>query len=53
MFVFSDVYVFGVGEQVNRAELNSLASNKREETHLFVIKDFPTLGHVFNSMISK
>ncbi|XP_029026251.1 complement C2 [Betta splendens] len=47
-----DVYVFGVGDQVNKAELNSLASNKRGEAHLFVIKSFPTLGHVFNSIIS-
>ncbi|XP_039987709.1 complement C2 [Xiphias gladius] len=47
-----DVYVFGVGDQVNKDELNSLASKKRGEQHFFVLKDFKTLGEVFNSIIS-
>ncbi|KAK2846925.1 hypothetical protein Q5P01_009924 [Channa striata] len=47
-----DVYVFGVGDQVNREELNALASKKRGEKHLFVLKNFQTLGTVFNSIIS-
>ncbi|KAM4741959.1 complement C2 [Anableps anableps] len=47
-----DVYVFGVGEQVNKDELNSLASKKSGEKHFFVMKDFETLGYVFNSIIS-
>ncbi|XP_070827162.1 complement C2 [Chaetodon trifascialis] len=47
-----DVYVFGVGDQVKKDQLNSLASNKRGEKHVFVLKNFQTLGEVFNSMIS-
>ncbi|XP_040901827.1 complement C2 [Toxotes jaculatrix] len=47
-----DVYVFGVGDQVNKDELNSLASHKRGEQHVFILKDFQTLGEVFNSIIS-
>lgn len=53
MFVFPDVYVFGVGEKVNKEELNNLASHKSKETHLFILKDYVTLGIVFNSIISK
>ncbi|XP_070761470.1 complement C2 [Enoplosus armatus] len=47
-----DVYVFGIGEEVKRDQLNSFASKKRGERHVFVLKDFKTLGQVFNSIIS-
>ncbi|XP_029301612.1 LOW QUALITY PROTEIN: complement C2 [Cottoperca gobio] len=47
-----DVYVFGIGERVNKIQLNSLASKKRDEQHVFAVKDFETLGKVFNSIIS-
>ncbi|KAM6932658.1 complement C2 [Lycodopsis pacificus] len=47
-----DVYVFGIGDQVNKDQLNSLASKKRGEQHVFVVKDFQILGEVFNSIIS-
>ncbi|XP_029964019.1 complement C2 [Salarias fasciatus] len=47
-----DVYVFGVGENVNRAELDALASKKSDEQHFFVLKNFEVLGNVFNSIIS-
>lgn len=53
VFVFSDVYVFGVGDKVKKDELNSLASHKRNEKHVFVVEDFVILGKVFNSIISK
>lgn len=53
MCVFSDVYVFGIGEQVKKDQLNVLASQKRGEKHVFILKDFETLGEVFNSIISK
>lgn len=51
--MFSDVYVFGIGEQVNKEQLNALASQKSGETHVFFLKDYETLGEVFNSIISK
>ncbi|XP_029570651.1 complement C2 [Salmo trutta] len=47
-----DVYVFGVGDNVNKNELNLIASRKRHEKHLFILKDYKQLGEVFNSMIS-
>ncbi|KAM8769439.1 complement factor B [Acanthopagrus schlegelii] len=47
-----DVYVFGLGEDVNKDQLNALASKKRGENHVFVLKDYDTLGEVFNSIIS-
>uniref|UniRef100_A0A4W6DQS2 C3/C5 convertase n=1 Tax=Lates calcarifer TaxID=8187 RepID=A0A4W6DQS2_LATCA len=47
-----DVYVFGVGGKVNKDELNSLASHKRGEQHVFVLENFQMLGEVFNSIIS-
>ncbi|KAM3616859.1 uncharacterized protein V6R79_024948 [Siganus canaliculatus] len=47
-----DVYVFGVGDNVKKPELNSLASKKRGEKHVFVLQDYKTLGEVFNSIIS-
>ncbi|KAF7219489.1 complement factor B [Nothobranchius furzeri] len=47
-----DIYVFGVGDKVNREELNSLGSKKSNENHVFVLKEFTTLGEVFNDMIS-
>jgi len=50
---FSDVYVFGVGDTVKKEELNSLASQKSSEQHVFILKDFQTLGEVFNSIISE
>ncbi|KAK7882832.1 hypothetical protein WMY93_029006 [Mugilogobius chulae] len=47
-----DVYVFGLGPKVNKDELNSLASKKRGEEHLFVLKDYEHLGQVFNQIVS-
>lgn len=48
-----DVYVFGIGDDVKKDQLNALASKKRGETHVFILKTFTTLGKVFNSIISK
>ncbi|XP_061574969.1 complement C2 isoform X2 [Cololabis saira] len=47
-----DVYVFGVGSQVNKEQLNSLGSKKSGEQHVFILKSYETLGEVFNSIIS-
>lgn len=48
-----DVYAFGIGDQVKKEQLNALASQKSGETHVFFLKDYETLGEVFNSIISK
>ena len=53
LFVFLDVYVFGIGGKVNKDELNSLASKKHDEEHLFILKDYEVLGDVFNRIISE
>lgn len=53
MLLFSDIYVFGVGGKVNKEQLNSLASKKRDEQHVFVLKTYGELKEVFNSIISK
>ncbi|KAM6933134.1 complement C2 [Xenentodon cancila] len=47
-----DVYVFGVGNQVNKEELNSLGSKKSGEKHVFILQNYESLGEVFNSIIS-
>ncbi len=36
--VFPDVYVFGIGEEVKRDQLNALASKKCGEKHVFILK---------------
>ncbi|KAJ8403751.1 hypothetical protein AAFF_G00346190 [Aldrovandia affinis] len=46
-----DIYVFGVGDGVNKKELNSIASKKLKEQHLFILKKYADLGKVFDSMI--
>lgn len=53
LITFLDVYVFGIGEKVKKHELNALASKKRDETHVFILKNYKLLGEVFNSIISK
>ncbi|XP_051962829.1 complement C2 [Xyrauchen texanus] len=47
-----DVYVFAVGQNVNKKELQSIASFKKDERHIFALKDYDQLGFVFNQMIS-
>ncbi|XP_047676936.1 complement factor B isoform X1 [Tachysurus fulvidraco] len=47
-----DVYVFGIGENVKKAELKRLASSKIRERHFFVLKNYEHLGEVFNRMIN-
>nr|AFD18593.1 Bf/C2B [Ctenopharyngodon idella] len=47
-----DVYVFAVGGEVNRKDLTSIASSKKDEQHIFVLMDYTQLGSVFNRMIS-
>lgn len=50
---FLDVYVFGIGENLKRDQLNALASKKSGESHVFILESFEVLGKVFNSIISK
>lgn len=50
---FTDVYVFAVKGEVNKKDLTSIASSKKDELHFFILKDYKHLGSVFNRMISK
>ncbi|XP_035240000.1 complement C2 isoform X2 [Anguilla anguilla] len=47
-----DIYVFGVGQNVNKKELNTLTSKKQGEKHIFILKKYKDLGEVFDKMIS-
>ncbi|CAL8349815.1 unnamed protein product [Lota lota] len=47
-----DVYVFGIGKEINRKNLNEIASKKQKEEHVFILEDLKALGTVFNSMIN-
>uniref|UniRef100_A0A8C9T0P7 C3/C5 convertase n=1 Tax=Scleropages formosus TaxID=113540 RepID=A0A8C9T0P7_SCLFO len=47
-----DIYVFGVGDSVNKKQLNAIASKKMKEEHVFILKKYKDLGKVFDSMIS-
>ncbi|CAM4558034.1 unnamed protein product [Leuciscus chuanchicus] len=47
-----DVYVFAVKGEVNKKDLTSIASSKKDELHFFILKDYKHLGYVFNRMIS-
>lgn len=47
-----DVYVFGIGSKVNKDELNAVASKKRGEKHIFLLKKYSDLGEVFNNIIT-
>ncbi|MBN3295693.1 CFAB factor, partial [Amia calva] len=49
---YLDIYVFGVGSSINKKELNSIASKKTKEEHLFSLKDYKDLGQVFDNMIT-
>ncbi|XP_078061705.1 complement factor B-like [Mustelus asterias] len=47
---FLDVYVFGLGDDADKEEINSIASKKNNEHHaFFLIKE--ELNNVFNSML--
>ncbi|KAK6470062.1 complement factor B [Huso huso] len=48
---YLDVYVFGVGDNVDQEELNSMASKKSKEKHVFLLKDNQDLRRVFDEMI--
>ncbi|XP_074786527.1 complement factor B [Athene noctua] len=50
---FLDVYVFGVGQSVDGDVLNSLASHKDQERHVWVLRDLPDLQETFHRMIDE
>uniref|UniRef100_H3AB70 C3/C5 convertase n=1 Tax=Latimeria chalumnae TaxID=7897 RepID=H3AB70_LATCH len=47
----TDIYVFGVGKDVDLAELNSLASKKPKEKHVFIVKNLDDLQKSFDEIV--
>ncbi|XP_069771714.1 uncharacterized protein [Narcine bancroftii] len=47
---FLDVYVFGLGSDVNKDEINSIASKKNNEKHVFLLQK-GEIHTVFDSML--
>ncbi|XP_048785946.1 LOW QUALITY PROTEIN: complement factor B-like [Lagopus muta] len=50
---FLDIYVFGVGELSDRAVLNSMASKKDGEEHVWVLRELGDLHSAFHAMIDE
>ncbi|XP_064408092.1 complement factor B-like [Latimeria chalumnae] len=48
---YLDIYVFGVGKDVDLAELNSLASKKPKEKHVFIVKNLDDLQKSFDEIV--
>ncbi|KAG2468821.1 CFAB factor, partial [Polypterus senegalus] len=47
-----DVYVFGIGPGADRPQLQSIASSKDKEQHVFLLKDIKDLKVVFDQIIT-
>ncbi|XP_036380477.1 complement factor B-like [Megalops cyprinoides] len=48
-----DIYVFGVGEDINDEEINSLVSKKPPEKHYYRLKELKSLEETFDQMIDE
>ncbi|RXN19429.1 complement factor B-like protein [Labeo rohita] len=46
-----DLYVFGVGEDVNQEDINDFVSHKDEEKHFFKLPDLAAVQQMFDDMI--
>ncbi|XP_039624678.1 complement factor B isoform X2 [Polypterus senegalus] len=49
---YLDVYVFGIGPGADRPQLQSIASSKDKEQHVFLLKDIKDLKVVFDQIIT-
>ncbi|XP_058866735.1 complement factor B-like isoform X2 [Acipenser ruthenus] len=50
---FLDIYVFGVGEDIEEEEINLIASKKDNEKHVFKLENPKKLAETFEQMIVK
>ncbi|RXN19432.1 complement factor B-like protein [Labeo rohita] len=48
-----DLYVFGLGEDVNQKDINDLVSNRDEEKHFFKLRDLTVVQEMFDDMIDE
>lgn len=49
--LFPDLYVFGVGEDVNKEDVNGLVSQRDQEQHFFILPDLDKVQETFDNMI--
>ncbi|XP_018411327.1 PREDICTED: complement C2-like [Nanorana parkeri] len=47
---YLDIYAFGIGEEVDRSELNDIASKKDNEKHIFTLEDSEKIKAVFSEI---
>ncbi|KAI1902611.1 hypothetical protein AGOR_G00017710 [Albula goreensis] len=50
---FLDIYVFGIGPEVNKEKIDGLVSKKSDEHHFFVLKNLEALEETFDKMIEE
>ncbi|XP_058866704.1 complement factor B-like [Acipenser ruthenus] len=50
---FLDIYVFGVGEDIDEDEINLIASKKDKEKHVFKLENPEKLAETFEQMIDE
>ncbi|KAG9338212.1 hypothetical protein JZ751_026965 [Albula glossodonta] len=50
---FLDIYVFGIGPEVNKEKIDGLVSKKSDENHFFVLKNLEALEETFDKMIEE
>uniref|UniRef100_A0A671SCI8 C3/C5 convertase n=1 Tax=Sinocyclocheilus anshuiensis TaxID=1608454 RepID=A0A671SCI8_9TELE len=48
-----DLYVFGVGNDVNQEDINGLVSQRDQEKYFFKLKDLTEVQEMFNDMIDE
>lgn len=49
--LFLDLYVFGVGEDVNQEDVNGLVSQRDQEKYFFKLQDLTKIQEMFDNMI--
>ncbi|XP_016109746.1 complement factor B-like isoform X2 [Sinocyclocheilus grahami] len=48
-----DLYVFGIGDDVNQEDINGLVSQRDQEKYFFKLKDLTEVQEMFNDMIDE
>uniref|UniRef100_A0A8C1BA27 C3/C5 convertase n=1 Tax=Cyprinus carpio carpio TaxID=630221 RepID=A0A8C1BA27_CYPCA len=51
--LFPDLYVFGVGDDVNQEDINGLVSQRDQEKYFFKLKDLTEVQKMFDDMIDE
>ncbi|XP_068106456.1 complement C2-like isoform X2 [Hyperolius riggenbachi] len=48
---YLDIYAFGIGDEIKPEDLQQIASNKRDEKHVFILKDTDELKAAFQKIL--